>query len=124
MANPIRLIGFAPAAQAVALIANTTLGPAHYGKVLTNRGAAGAITHTLPSPTGLNGVTIYHLGFANQNVIFKTATADTLVVLNDQAADSLAFQTTSQKIGSYGIFYCDGTNWYGLPIRGTGTVVT
>lgn len=97
------------------------------GTVFTNRGASGAVVFTLPAPTpALAGVVYEFLGIADQSFSFKTATADTLLVVNDAAADSLAVSTASHKIGAHMRTVCDGTAWcaYGDSVGDTFTVAT
>lgn len=97
------------------------------GTIFTNRGAGGAVIFTLPAPVqALAGVYYEFLGIANQNITVATATADTLIVVNDLTADSLAISTTNQKIGSLMRVVCDGTSWiaYGTAIGAGGDTGT
>lgn len=97
------------------------------GAIFTNRGATAAVIFTLPAPTkALAGVFFLFAVHADQNVTVKTATADTLVTLNDAAVDSLAVSTTSQKIGALMLTLCDGTSWYamGVAVGHTYTIAT
>lgn len=97
------------------------------GTIFTNRAAAGAVIFTLPAPTlALAGVYYEFLGIVAQNITVQTATVDTLVVVNDVAADSLAISTASQKIGSVIRAVCDGTQWiaYGTAIGAGGDTGT
>lgn len=82
------------------------------GTIFTNRGAAGAVTFTLPGPTTVPAGTYYEfVGIADQNITVAAPTADTLVALNDAAADSVAMSTAAQKIGAHAKAICDGTAW-------------
>lgn len=95
--------------------------------LFTNRGASGAVIFTLPAPAASIAGTIYDfLGIADQNLSVKTATADTLIALNDVAADSVAASTSSQKIGASLRAVCDGTSWivFGNAVGVTATVAT
>ena len=70
------------------------------GTVFTNRGASGAVTFTLPTASkGVLGHWYRFKAVVDQNVIVAAPTADTLLVLNDLEADSLAIQNSGQKIG-------------------------
>lgn len=97
------------------------------GTIFTNRGAAGAVVFTLPAPVpSLAGVWYEFLGHADQSFTLQTATADTLIVVNDVAADSLAVSTASHKIGAHMRAVCDGISWfaYGDSVGDTFTVAT
>lgn len=102
------------------------------GTVFTNAGAGGAVTFTLPTPNkAVLGWWYRFLGVADQNIIVQPPTADTLIVINDVAADSLALQTAGQKIGGVIEVQCvesaSGTyRWsaYGITVGHTFTVVT
>lgn len=79
--------------------------------VFDNLGAVGAVTFTLPAIA--NG---YYFGFrvmAGQNVIVASAEGDNMIVFNDAAADSVAFQTGGQLIGGGFHIYSNsaGTAW-------------
>lgn len=82
--------------EVVALTASATLTNDDMGKVLTNRGAAGAVTITLPTPSGDNaGGSVEVRVVTDQNVIVNCSTNDKIVIINDAAADSVAWQTSS-----------------------------
>ena len=90
-----------------------TITVADSGKVLTNRGASGTIIFTLPDPTAdLAGVDFYTLSHASEVITVATDTADTLVTVNDVAADSVS---SENKAGAWMHVYCDGTQWYVEP---------
>jgi hypothetical protein len=117
-----------PQPQVLAKTASyTILGTEGSGTIFTNRGAAGAVTFTLPVPRpALAGTEYRFLGHAAQNIIVAAATADTLVTLNDAAADSIAMQTANQILGGEILVICDGTQWFaqGRTVGVTYTVVT
>lgn len=97
------------------------------GTIFTNRGAVGAVIFTLPAAAAaLAGVFYEFLGIADQNITVVTPVADTLLVVNDIAADSLAVSTASHKIGAHMRFICDGVAWcaYGDSVGDTFTVAT
>ena len=82
--------------------ASYTINPAvdSPGTIFTNRGATGAVTFTLPTPNRqLLGWWFRFKAVVAQNLLVAAATADTLVALNDTAADSVALQTAGQIIG-------------------------
>ena len=71
------------------------------GTTFTNGGAAGAITFTLPTPSkGVLGWWYRFIGAADQLVTVVPPVADTLVIFNDLAADSIAFGGAGQRIGA------------------------
>lgn len=105
------------------LTANTTISATQLNGVITNRGAAGAITVTLPDAPG-TGAWLDYRGVADQDITFATNTADTLIILNDAAADSLAFSTAGNKIGAAASFIFDGTGWHATDLKGTATTAT
>ena len=112
--------------EVIALTASTTLSNYDLGKTFTNRGASGSVTITLPTPSGDNkGGEIRVRVVADQTVVVDCATADKIVIFNDAAADSVAWQTSSEKIGGGGMFESDGTNWFYNPLNaGANTVTT
>ena len=82
------------------------------GTIFVTTGATAAVSFTLPAiSTGpwefkfING--------ADQNLTVVAGTADTMVAYNDLTADSLAFSTSSKKIGGQINVYCDGTTLFG-----------
>ena len=84
------------------------------GATFTNRGASGSITLTLPAPYA--NAHYRFIGHAAQAFIIAADTADTFVVYNDAAADSLE----SSTIGVVREIWSDGTSWFGWWI-GTST---
>lgn len=97
------------------------------GTIFTNRGAAGTVNFTLPAPVPQLAGTFYEfLGIADFTILVKTATADTLIALNDTAADSVSMATAGLKIGGHMRAVCDGTSWaaYGDAVGITSTVAT
>lgn len=81
----------------VAKTSDYTVTAADNGTLFTNGGASGAVVFTLP--TIAKGLRYRFFVEADQNVTVTAGTADTLVVFNDAAADSIAFSTSSEKIG-------------------------
>jgi hypothetical protein len=95
-----------------------------FGSVFTTRGAGGAITFTLPAASSVNkGDWALFINVADQNMIVAGAD-EGLVVINDLTADSIAFQTTSEKIGGAFLAISDGTSWTVLPIATETQTVT
>ena len=98
--------------EVLAFTADATLTNEDLGKIITNRGATGAVIITLPTVSADNkGGTIVVRSVVNQDLTINSATNDKIVILNDAAADSVAFSTTNEKIGGGGSFTSDGTGW-------------
>jgi hypothetical protein len=115
--------------RVVAKTADYTVNPSvdSPGTTFTNRGATGEVIFTLPAPNaGLKGHWYRFKAHADQNVKVKTTTVDTLIALNDAAADSVALQTGGQLIGGEMEAFCDGTSWFvsGVAVGHTYTVAT
>lgn len=114
--------------ELITVTASTTLTAHDVGKIYCNVGASGAVTITLPAPTTCTpGDQITVLSCAAQNLIVASGTADTLITLNDVAADSVAFQTASEQAGGGWVFTCVGSLWHCAPFiteAQTQTVVT
>lgn len=101
----------------VAKTANYTVTTDDHGTLFTNRGAAGAVTFTLPA-TAYKGLRFAFYVVADQNVVVAAGTADTMVAFNDAAADSVAFSTASEKVGGMIEVMGDGTGWLVMPRLG------
>lgn len=100
-----------PYPRVVAKTTSYTVTAADRGTLFTNQGAAGAVTFTLP--TIARGLYYSFFVEADQNVIVASAVGDIMVVFNDATADSVAFQTAGEKIGSSVTVFAnaDGTKW-------------
>lgn len=82
------------------------------GTIFTNRGAAGAVTFTLPVISALMaGVYYDFVGFANQTWGVAAA-AGTVCTFNNAAATSVTCSTAGAKIGAHIRAYCDGASWH------------
>lgn len=94
-----------------------TITAADSGTIITNRGAAGSVTITLPTvAAGLNGVNVTIMAVvAAQNVVIAAQTAGQLIAFNDVAADSVTISTTDEIIGAAFQCVCDGTSWLIIP---------
>lgn len=104
-----------------------TATAADSGKTFMIYGGTAAVNVTLPAiDTGPFEFEV--INCQDQNLTVTAATADTLIVFNDLAADSIAFSTSSEKIGNGFRILCDGTKIVALPllgsIYGTTTIVT
>lgn len=145
VADPIRFLqdeGLANAAGFLhpgvptvqAKTANYTIVPQvdRSGTIFTNAGATDTVTFTLPLPSAhIEGFVYDFLGVADQTITVAAPVADTLVALDDVAADSLSASTADQKIGAYLRAICvqTGANtyqWAAVTLANgvTGTVAT
>ncbi len=83
------------------------------GTLFTNRGAAGAVTFTLPAVTAvLPGTWYWFVGLVAQDLIVAPPTADTLITFNELDADSVAASTAGGEIGALIKVVSDGTSWF------------
>lgn len=95
--------------------ASYTVTPNDFGSVLTTRGASGAITFTLPAAGTTNkGEWVLFVNVADQNMIVTEASG--LTVFNNATATSIAFETSSEKIGGAFLAISDGTTWCVAPL--------
>ncbi len=92
-----------------------TLTAYDIGKVVTTRGATGACTVALPTPTAeMAGGSIRLISLANQNLIASCSGA--VVTDNSLTSSSVALSTSSHKIGGGFEMFTDGTSWIPLPL--------
>lgn len=110
--------------KVVAKTAAYTVTAAESGTIFTTQGATGAVTFTLPAVTAGSGLWFMFYNCEDVNMVVASGTADTMTAINDVAADSVAFQTNSLKIGGGIIVFGDGTSWHTaiLPGQATQTV--
>jgi hypothetical protein len=108
------------------LAANTTLDPgAHAGAFITNTGATGAVTITLPTGTAaMAGWWCQVFVTTAQNVTVATQTTDTLMLDGDATADSIGWVTGSHQIGNGATFVCLGTAGYACLLNPAATTTT
>lgn len=87
--------------------------PADIGTTFTNRGAAGAVTFTLPPVADVQaGWWAEVFVVADQSVVIASSgSADNLVTLNDAGADTITINTASERIGFGSRIVYDGTGW-------------
>jgi len=96
----------------VAKTTSYTVVASDAGTLFTNTGASGAVTFTLPAIAAGLGPFEF-LTVADQNVTVASAEGSNMVVLNNASASSVAFTTSSQKIGSHVRIFANaaGTKW-------------
>lgn len=103
-------------ARVVAKTAAYTVLANDSGTIFTNQGATASVTFTLPATADGNGLVYFFYNCEDQNMIVASGTVDTMTALNDVAADSVALQTTSLKIGGGFMVFGDGTSWHAVPL--------
>lgn len=109
----------------VAKTADYTVDETDFGKIFTNRGAAGTVIFTTPAPSAAyRGCWFRVQGVANQTITITAGTQDTLVVFNDAAADTWSLATSGAIIGSGALVVCDGTGWLVIPHAGATDAAT
>jgi len=91
--------------------ADYTVVAADDGKLFTTKGAAGAVNFTLPAPTAVPGFHAIFYQAHDEEMKVTSGTADTMVVFNDLAADSIAFTTAAEHIGNTIEVWSDGALW-------------
>lgn len=84
--------------QVIAKATDYTVTAADNNTIFTNLGAAALVTFTLP--TIAKGLRYRFYSEDNDGIKITAAVADTLVVHNDAAADTVAFSTTGRNIGA------------------------
>ena len=97
--------------------ASATLTAAELNSVIHTTGATGAVTLTLPSPVGLKGKGFIVFNMVDQDLVLSKT--GLLAGLNNAAADTCTFSTSSEKIGASAIVVSNGAKWMVMPIQGT-----
>lgn len=94
----------------LALTADTTITfPGYNGALITNEGATGAVNITIPAGSAeLRGAWFEVYVAVNQSVTVTTAVTDTMAQDGDVATDSIAWSTSSHKVGNSAKFTCLG----------------
>lgn len=93
------------------------------GTVFHTTGATAAVNFTLPAITD-GPFWLMFVNGADVDMTVTAKTADTAVTYNDLTADSVAFSTSSEKIGGAVEVYCDGTTLFVLPRAADGRYQT
>ena len=81
------------------------------GSLISTEGAGGAIPFTLPAVATSAGVHYWFQNAEDQNMII-TGPSNLMPTFNDVAATSIAFQTSSEKVGGGAFAICDGSKWH------------
>jgi hypothetical protein len=93
------------------------------GTIFHTTGATAAVTFTLPKISDGPFYFLFING-ADVDMTVTAGTADTAITYNDLAADSVAFSTSSEKIGGAVEVICDGTSLFVLPRAADGRYQT
>lgn len=110
--------------KVVAKTGDYTVLEADNGTMFTTTGATGAVEFTLPATAKL-GLHYRFYNTVDQNLTVTAGTADTMVALNDTAADSVALSTAAHKTGSGFDVIGDGSKWLVIPLLADdGVIVT
>ena len=113
-----------PKLKIVVKTSSYTITPDDFGTVFTTRGATGAVTFTLPAAATTNsGNWVLFISVADQNMIVAGADEE-IVCFNDLTADSIAYQTSSEKIGGAFLAISDGSSWAVMPIASETQTIT
>jgi hypothetical protein len=108
-------------ARVVAKTASYTIHPHESGTIFIGNSAS-QVNFTLP--TASDGLVYEIISLGAGGIKITSAPADKMVILNDAAADSVAFATNNEKIGGGFKVVSDGTLWYALPMRWEGQTET
>ena len=100
--------------EGITVTASVTLTNHDVGKTyFSNAGAA--CTFTLPAPGTCNaGDEILFVNLVDQNMLI--ALNELIITKNNAAADSVSFETSSEKIGAAALAVCTGSKWAVLPL--------
>lgn len=82
------------------------------GTYFTYVGLTAAVVVTLPVLVSGTAWLFEFFNGTDQSMTITAGTADTAITYNDLAADSVAFSTSSEKIGGHVIAFTDGTNLF------------
>lgn len=82
------------------------------GTLFTTEGAGASVTFTLPTADADN-IGLWYEFFCAEDfaIVVGCATADTLIVFNDVAADSISYATAGEMIGNSIKATSDGAKW-------------
>ena len=102
--------------------ASATLVESDRDILWTNSGASGSVTLTLPT-TPKKDLAFYFHVIADQNLVVTSTTTD-VIAFNNAAATSVAFQTSSEKIGGGFAVIGNGSKWQVINMSAGANTVT
>jgi len=115
-------MGYVPGSTTRSVTADLTITEAMAGTEFHAAGA-GAVNFTLPA-TAKAGLEYRFYNTVDQNMTITAGTADTMIVYNDIAADSVALSTSSEKIGGSFRVVGNGSKWLVIPMLWEGQTPT
>lgn len=108
--------------EGVTLTATQTLTRHDVGKTFFVNGS-GAVVITMPSPaTCQPGDDMLFINIADQDLTIGLD--EKILTKNNAAADSIAFSTSGEKIGSTALLVCTGTLWAAIPLAEEAVTMT
>jgi len=99
----------APSVAPTAYTGDATLVAANLNTNVTNTGASGTITLTLPAVSGLTGYTL-HVGLTVAQIV-RLDPAGTESIFLDGSGVAGKYVNIAGVIGNYADVYCNGTSW-------------
>ena len=106
----------------VTVTADTTVVASDSGVLMVAGGTAN-LTFTLPAVADCKGKMFMFVNLVNYNMTIAGATS-VIVALHNAAAASVAFSTTSEKIGGAFLIIGDGTYYYAFNFSAGANMVT
>ena len=98
--------------QVIAKTAAYTVTPDDAGKLLVGNHASTQVAFTLPAVASCKGLVFHFASLGAAGIKIIGGTTDKIVVQNDAAADSVSYETASEKIGAACMVWGDGSNYY------------
>jgi len=111
-----RIDSIAFTANVVAKTADYTVLATESGTIFTTEGTTANVNFTLPAAA--DGLVFWFFNAEDFNLTVTADTADTLIAFNDIAADSVAYSTSSEKIGNGFMVFSDGSKWMAMCLPG------
>ena len=94
------------------------------GTLFTTRGATANVVFTLPAVASATGCMYRFFNAVDFNMTITSAEGTTIMCKNNAGASSIAFSTTSEKIGASCKVISDGTSWLALITSDETTTLT
>ena len=104
--------------------ADYTVTTTDSGTIFIANHASTIVNFTLPATASCNGLAFLFVNLGAAGFKVTAGTADTMVVMNDAEADSAAFSTTNEMIGTGALVVGDGSKVYFLPLAPEAYTIT